>query len=150
MTINLFDLTVSWTNATLTPTVEGIFRQKIIYSDISPVFHPNIVGNLKVVKNKNSVEASIENILLTPLYTRIMLPEFASNLERFLFEPISELTSFKIRSEALRAITKWDNRINISDIEVNPLYEENAYHIQFQYYVEGMEDIASFDRVLRA
>ena len=124
-------------------------KRKIIYSDVNKGFFTNTKGNLNIVENEDSVNTSIENILLTPIGSRLMVPTFAANLEGYLFEPISNITSAKIRGEVLRAITKWDPRIIIDNINVTPIYDENTYNIYFTYHVLDLEGEFSFNKILR-
>lgn len=61
---------------------------------------------------------SIEQILLTRLGERVMLPEFGSDIYKLLFENISEDLDSRLIAEVRRAIERWEDRIEIVDVKI--------------------------------
>ena len=58
-------------------------------------------------------------------------PEFGSDLQRFMFEPITEVLAKNIRSEIKTLINKYYPQINIITIDI--LSGENTLQITIQY-----------------
>lgn len=62
--------------------------------------------------------ASIVNILLTPIGTRVRKPDFGSRLYDLLFEPNDELLAALARVYIVEALRKWEPRIEVTEAEV--------------------------------
>jgi len=61
--------------------------------------------------------SSILMILSTSVGERIHRPTFGSYLNRLIFEPINGATAARASVEIRRAISTWDQRIQITDIK---------------------------------
>lgn len=59
----------------------------------------------------NSIYQSITNILNTPVTERFFNPEFGSELDDLLFEPIDRITEAKIYRFIVDAIDRWEPRV---------------------------------------
>ena len=114
-----------------------------IYSDLNqatPTVSPLVTGF-------DSIYQSITNILSTPTHTRLFNPEFSSELETLLFDPIDDITASKIFNAVVDAISKWDNRIAIDYTEsnVSPIYEENKYELLLIFRINGIEEVYEYN-----
>lgn len=89
-----------------------------------------------------SVYQSIGNILSTPLGTRLFLPEFGSELEQLLFEPMDDITEVKIYDAIVGAIRRWDPRleINYALTTVEADYDNHRYIIHLSFNIVGLSD----------
>lgn len=114
----------------------------IVYSDIDPLFKKTKSGDTNIVVDHYAVIASIDNILGINFRERVMLPEFGAKLEGYLFEILDDMTAHKIRTEILRAILKWEKRVVVKNITVNPSYDDNSYYIYIEYEIKGLEGLA--------
>ena len=90
----------------------------IVYSEIDPLFQQDTQGNLATVLNENAVKASIENILGTSRGSRIFLPQFASGLNSFPFEPINQRILDNFSDNMKETIELWDNRVNVQGVNL--------------------------------
>ena len=103
------------------------------------------------VQKDNDVEAifnSIRNIVLTIQGERRMLPTFASNITNLIFEPIDETTARLIAENLLESIRIWENRIDITGFDIEPLPDENIYRCRLKFTVIGNNEVESIDFVL--
>jgi len=66
------------------------------------------------------IDSSIRQILETEKGERVMLPEFGSRLRRLVFEPLDEILENQIRREVAEAIARWEDRIWLEDVRVEP------------------------------
>lgn len=92
---------------------------------------------------RDVIWSSIVNILLTPLGTRIHLPEFGSRLPELLFEPNDDLLMALSRSYIQDAIAKWEPRVRIIRSDVfRDTFNEYRLHVSLAYEVvqEGIEE----------
>ncbi|PAA35301.1 phage baseplate protein [Pseudomonas fragi] len=61
---------------------------------------------------------SIEDILTTPLGSRLMRPEYGSTIRRFLDLPVSEGWKSAVQAEAARALNRWEPRLELTQVQV--------------------------------
>ena len=61
---------------------------------------------------------SIEDILTTPLGSRLMRPEYGSTIRRFVDLPVSEGWKSAVQAEAARALKRWEPRIDLARVQV--------------------------------
>lgn len=113
------------------------------YSDIDINFILQENGDLKISTELEAIKNSLRNIMSTLKGERRMLPEFALNLWYLLYEPIDETTALEIGQNVLGAIVDWDNRIEITDLQIEPIYDKNCYEIVIVFTVKqtGESDI---------
>lgn len=109
--------------------------KKHTYSDLNYKFDKDASGNIKIVTENDSISQSIRTILSTRPGERIMLPEFGSSLYRFIFEPMDEFTTQSMQYEVDAAVRQWEDRVYVSNVSVEPNYDENYYIISVQYII---------------
>lgn len=61
---------------------------------------------------------SIEDILTTPLGSRLMRPEYGSTIRRFVDLPVSEGWKSAVQAEAARALNRWEPRLELTQVQV--------------------------------
>lgn len=69
-------------------------------------------------KELDSIRQSIEDILGTPIGTRLMRREYGSLLAELLDQPINNGLVLKCYSAIYTAINRWEDRISISQINM--------------------------------
>ena len=88
-----------------------------------------------------TVYQSITNILNTPIGERFFNPEFGSNLESILFEPMDSITEAKIFRLVIEAIERWEPRVRIdygrSSVIAN--YDAHQYDVSLAFTVIGLD-----------
>lgn len=71
------------------------------------------------VTGNESVRDVLWNILLTSPGERLMRPEFGAGLKKFIHQPNNETTRRLIAEQAMKAIQRWEPRIQVMDLRVN-------------------------------
>ena len=61
---------------------------------------------------------SIEDILTTPIGSRLMRPEYGSTVRRFVDLPVSEGWKSAVQAEAARALKRWEPRLDLTRVQV--------------------------------
>lgn len=79
--------------------------------------HPR--GFLRTQSGMNQIKSDLLTLLLTEPGERVMLPEFGTSLKKFIFEPNDATVVEQIRAEIARAISIWEPRIAVQNIEVS-------------------------------
>jgi phage baseplate assembly protein W len=90
-------------------------------------------GDILVDYDLDAVKNSLRNIFTTKKGQKILNPTFGSALEQYLFTQITDANAKAIGTEILNDIQKHEPRIKISNILVNPRFEENLYYISIYY-----------------
>ena len=121
-----------------------------VYSDLDIELDKQNDGDLKRDTELDSIVNSLTNIVATLQGSRRMIPEFAQDLWALLFEPIDEQTSRLIGERILDAIIFWDDRVNVTNLRINPKYDDNRYDITLSFNIKAIKEERSIDFVLFA
>jgi len=119
----------------------------VIYSDLHPELMLTELRDIFIVKNEQSIEASIQNILLTYPGERIMRPEFGSRIEEYLFENLtSEDDLVFIEMEVRQAIETAEKRIKIVTVQAESVPDSFEIVVKVAYVViaSGVQIDSSF------
>jgi phage baseplate assembly protein W len=57
---------------------------------------------------------------MTEQRERLYIPDFGGGLRPFLFEPNTVATRFQISERIRKALQKWEPRINVASVDVEP------------------------------
>ena len=71
--------------------------------------------------NENTEDKSISEILhtiLTPKRTRLRMPEFGTDLARYIFSPNDDISWEQVKNEVFNAVKMWVPNTEIGSIEV--------------------------------
>lgn len=83
------------------------------------------------------IEQSVRIILGTQHGERVMRPDFGANLRSLAFAPNSPATTNLARHLVASALTRWEPRIALEDIEVENLPEQGVLVISIAYRIAG-------------
>jgi len=85
-------------------------------------FPPRVGSNGRVAWSEGEVNVreAIRIILMTEQRERLRLPEFGGSLGLFLFEPNTVTTRQLIKDRISKALARWEPRINVQAIDVDP------------------------------
>ena len=111
------------------------------FKDLSVTFkkHP-VTDDLVTVKDKAAIVQSISSLLYTIKGERPFQPQLGCDLYKSLFEPLDFATAGVIRSQVLDVLTRYEPRINITDIVTLVDEEYNGYSIELFYTIVGRDD----------
>lgn len=95
----------------------------------------------ELVFDSDSINQNIAAILDTPKGSKWFRPEIGSNVHRYLFEPIDDITSDRIRSEIESALSEnGETRVVFQQVDVLPDPQNEQYYVNIQYRVPALED----------
>lgn len=121
-----------------------------VYSDVDITLIQQTDGDINRVTEINAIKNSINNIVSTLQGTRRMMPEFAIPLYEVLFDPMDDDTARIIGERILEGIEFWDDRIEITGINIEPKFELNEYRIKLNFKIRQTDIAESIDFVLSA
>lgn len=95
----------------------------------------NVAKSNDIVVNTDydAIRNSIRNIFTTKPGQKLLTPNFGSSLEKYLFEPITDIMAKIIGNEILNQIETFEPRIEVLNVNVAPQSEFNQYNIQIVY-----------------
>ena len=115
--------------------------QDYVYKDITKTVKISAdKRDITVSKDVEAVQNSISNIFTFRKGERIIQPEFGNSLYKYLYEPINELTSKKLGTELLNVIERWEPRVEIENIFVDPYPDENKYQVSMKYTIPSLNE----------
>ena len=83
-------------------------------------FHPGADGGFAFVAGEDVVAQSMILILSTGLGERQMRFTFGSRLPQMIFEPINSATLVRLEEAARKALTTFEERIRVVDVDAAP------------------------------
>ena len=99
------------------------------FKDISAVFEVNPLNDdLIVLKNTNAIARSIRNIIFTARGDKPFNPFFGSRVSELLFDPMDQITTLAIKTEIEETIKNFEPRVDLKEVQVDPLYDDNEYN----------------------
>lgn len=66
-----------------------------------------------------SIEESIKDILITPLGSRVMRPDYGSLLYTLIDRKVDDSFRAKLTRYTAQAITKWEKRVRLKGVRLN-------------------------------
>ena len=110
------------------------------FKDISMTFARNpLTSDLIALKNTNAITRSVRNIIFTYPGEKPFDPEFGSQVSRMLFENIDPLNAIKIKREIRYSIDRYEPRVLLTNVEVTPNYDGNAFDVIIAYNIIGID-----------
>lgn len=103
--------------------------------DFSSKLSPS--GDFNKLFDMDAILASWSNILMTPRGSMDHDPEFGSDLYLYIFEPADTVTQESIKNEIYKAITTYDDRANIDEINVAFFKNKKGFNISIIANYEG-------------
>jgi phage baseplate assembly protein W len=109
---------------------------KRIYKDIDLNFtaHP-ITGDVAKKVGEDAIIQSLYSLLSTGKYERLMQPDIFSNLKKSLFEPLDNITASAIKNEIVSVISKYERRVNLTEVNVTPNFDDNGYSTSISFFI---------------
>lgn len=102
------------------------------YININFPFQDSTEGNFVELNqtDEKAVKADIVHIILTQKGERLYLPDFGTNLRRFLFEPQDGITENDIQREIKDVLGKYIPNLTVDSVNI-----ENSEDERFTYFV---------------
>jgi len=95
--------------------------------------NPTNTSDILVDNDVEAIKNSLRNIFTTKKGQKILNPDFGVSLEQYLFSPLTNANAKAIGTDIMNGVSKYEPRIKINNIIVNPLYDENQYYIAIYY-----------------
>jgi uncharacterized protein len=117
-------------------------ENEIIGKGLSFPLRPNSNGRLSFLTGPEKVRQSIWLILSTAPGERVMLPEYGCGVHDLLFEANTASLRASVQSQVREALTRWEPRIDLLDVRVDPAGEvANQLLIRIDYRIRANNSI---------
>jgi len=121
-----------------------------VYSDFDMKLETQRDGDITRDTDEAAILNSIENIILTMQGSRRMLPEFSTTIGHLLFEPMTSETAALIRFKIVDVINRWDNRVDVRNINVKVDEDNNQYECYFEFNIKSFpQEIKTANFIIR-
>jgi len=98
-------------------------------------------GGIGLVGGEAEIEQAILIILRTAPGQRVMRPEFGCELHDLVFMPNNSATAGRVKRAVRQALGRWEPRINVLDVDVNPDPEDTArLLVEIHYRIKATHD----------
>ena len=110
------------------------------FKDISASFYVNPLNeDLIATKNATAISRSVRNLVLTKQGERFFNPILGSQVSALLFENIDKLTASAIADEIRITIDNFEPRVELTEIEVFPDYDNSEFNVTIRYKIIGID-----------
>ena len=97
----------------------------------------------KSIQLVEHIRQSIEDILFTPIGSRIMRREYGSYIFKLLDQPFSDALALQIMAASATAIITWEDRVNLSNVQFTKV-ENGKFNIAIKTQILGLASESNF------
>ena len=98
-----------------------------------------INDDLITVKNRTAIARSIRNLVLTTPGERFFNEDLGSRVSEILFDNLDEISASSIRDEIEETIIKYEPRVKLDNVKVEPNYDNHEFDVTITYDVIGID-----------
>lgn len=106
-------------------------------------------NDVSVAKNDSAIKQAIKNIVLTTPGEKHFNPNVGSNVYNLLFEPLDAFTADTIKDEIINTINQYEPRVELTSVNVTPIYEGNKLNVTIEYRIVGLPIVETIEFVLQ-
>ncbi len=110
------------------------------FKDVSMTFQRNpLNGDILGLKNENAISRSIRNIVFTIPGEKFFNESFGSDINQSLFMNIDEISAVIIKDQISSSISKFEPRVNLVEVVINPNFDNNSFDATIIYEIIGAD-----------
>ena len=110
------------------------------FKDISMSFEVNPINNDMIgIKNSTAIARSIRNLVLTVPGERFFNEDLGSRVSEILFDSIDDISASSIRDEIEETIIKYEQRVKLNNVKVQPNYDNYEFDVTITYDIIGID-----------
>lgn len=113
-------------------------RDSPLYSDIN--LYVGRFSNKELVYDTDAINQNIFLIITTPIRSKWFRIRYGSNIPQYLFEPMDDMTSNRIRREIMTLLSRNEElRVTIESVRVVPNYVDQVYAVEIIYIAPNID-----------
>ena len=102
--------------------------------EVNPI-NNDIIG----VKNDTAIARSIRNLVFTVPGERFFNEDLGSKVSQVLFDTVDDISAASIKDEIEETIIKYEPRVELKDIRVEPDFDNHNFNVTIVYDVVGID-----------
>ena len=110
------------------------FRDISMSLEVNPI-NNDIIG----VKNDTAIARSIRNLVFTVPGERFFNEDLGSKVSQVLFDTVDDISAASIKDEIEETIIKYEPRVELKDIRVEPDFDNHNFNVTIVYDVVGID-----------
>jgi phage baseplate assembly protein W len=95
--------------------------------------------DILAIKNETAIARAVRNLVLTTPGERFFNPRVGSDISQSLFENIDPISASVIKSQIEETIKNYEPRVELTDVEVTPYYDNNEFNVTIRYNIIGID-----------
>jgi len=117
----------------------------LAWSDFDANFIKGMNSDITYFKNLNSIKQSIKNILNTPRGKDLMNPFYGTNLYKYIFEILDDISINYLKDVIKTDILNYESRVIINNVDIQKTSDNSIYiSILFTVKENKLEDKVTF------
>lgn len=101
-------------------------------------------GKVSVISEIESINNCIGLLLRSSRGELVGDPMFGTNLMKMMYEPNDYILQDSVRSEIVTAINKYENRVYVTESDIDVSSDDNVVDVSISYYVKKTGEIGVF------
>lgn len=124
-------------------------KQNSILTENS-LFKTPVTTDIEIDYDEGAIKNSLINLFSTMPGQRLLVPEYGLNLAQFLFTPITRTRAREIGEKIVNGVEKYEPRVSILNVNVDPREEDNMYIIDLGLKVPRLSNSSvNFSGILK-
>ena len=108
--------------------------------DISMSLEVNPINNDIIgINNSTAIARSVRNLVLTVPGERFFNEDLGSRVSEILFDSIDDISASSIRDEIEETIIKYEQRVKLNNVKVQPNYDNYEFDVTITYDIIGID-----------
>lgn len=126
------------------------YKKEERYSDVTIGFNKSpLSGNLAKVTDAQSIMQALKTLLLTNQGERLYNIDMGSKIRASLFDPLDNITASTIKTSITQAISNYEPRVNILQLNVIPSEELNAFKVNLFFNIINIPEVQQLNITLK-
>lgn len=110
----------------------------VFYKDLPLDFTPNpVTGDVRPITNEVAIKRSIKNLILTQKGTKPFMPDYGTNIKKYLFSSLNPFEIVDMEREIAHAIQRNESRVILKKVEAIP-DNNHGVKITVEYAIKNM------------
>lgn len=104
-------------------------------------------GGLSLTEDIKRINQSLFLIFETPKGSRLMMPEFGSDIHKYKFDPLDEILMERIRYTITEDVKRWEPRIALTSVEFlsdSAAIDNNILYVSINYKLINSDVSANY------
>jgi phage baseplate assembly protein W len=121
----------------------------VFYKDLPLDFTPNpVTGDVRPITNEVAIKRSIKNLIMTQKGTKPFLPDYGTNIRKYLFSSLNPFEIVDLEREIANSIQRNESRVILKKVEA--ITDNNhGVKITVEYTIKNMNVESSVTTTLQ-